>query len=187
MPAIIYTLNKNKRRVLRSSAMDQRLAKNNYDYCKDTLLLKHDIERNYVELAGRLCTIEDGKMYEPNYESFNEFLEDVNITPSVASRMKTIWRRFVVEYKIKLTKIAEAGGWDKVYSVIKVTTNKGEAEEWLERLSGDNKLRRSDLRKELKERETGIEMSKCRHRHTETITFHKCLDCHDTWRDYVDK
>lgn len=164
--------------------MDQRLAKLNYEYCREVVELKKDIERNYLELAGRLCKIEDEKMYEPNYETFADFLEEIHITPSVASRMKTIWRKFVLEYDIKPVKIAEAGGWDKVYSIVKISGSKQQAEDWLHKI---NHLNRADLRKEIKELETGVTMSECKHIHTEAITFHKCLDCGDTWREYGDK
>ncbi len=160
-------------------------AQKNFSYCEETIRLKQSFEVRYLEFASRLAKIEAEKMYQPNFETFDEFLEEIKVDRSVASRMIAVWRKFVVEFKFRPKQIAAAGGWSKVYEVVKYSTTKKQATEWLKKLSAG--LTRSDLRKELQEAKTGIMMSECKHKNFEEIVFQKCLDCGDTFRIYESK
>lgn len=111
--------------------MDNKLAKQNYDFCEETIKLKSTLEQNFIELAGRLKKIQDEKMYEPNYSSFSDFLADMNIQGSVATRLIQIYELFVIQFKFPLKRLVEAGGWSKLAEIKPVCNTKEEAEEWM--------------------------------------------------------
>lgn len=140
--------------------MDKRIAKTNYDYCLETIGLKGELELSYLDLASRLHKIQLNKMYEPNYESFDEFLEEIKISRATASKLVNIWRLFVIKFKIKPKVLAGAGGWSVVAEILPLAESKKKAEELLFMAS---ETRRKDLRKNLHELKTGVEMSKCNH------------------------
>lgn len=154
----------------------------NYEYCEQTIELKKTIELSYLEMAERLYRIKLNRMYLPAYESFGDFLQEIDLSEATASKMINIWVRFVIEYQIAPQLMADAGGWTIVAEILPFAVSKKAAENWLEEAKA---LRsRAKLRKSLKEAETGIDMRHCKHEHFETITFDKCLNCHETWRTY---
>lgn len=161
--------------------MNARLAKTNFDYCEETRKLKHDLELHYIELGARLKKIDEEKLYEPNFDSFSEYLDDLGIDRSTASKLMAIWTRLVVGFCIRPKVIVDAGGWSKVAELLPVANTKDTSIEWLEKSAV---LSKRDLRKEVKEFITGIPMMSCPHREVETITFCRCLKCGETMRKY---
>lgn len=159
--------------------MDARIAKTNFGYCQETIALKGDLELSYLDLASRLHKIQLNKMYEPNYETFDEFLEEIKLSRATASKLINIWRRFVIQFKIKPRVLADAGGWSVVAELLPVVENKSQAEKWL--LSA-KETRRGDLRKNLLELKTGVLMMKCKHKEVDVICFWKCKRCGESGR-----
>lgn len=164
--------------------MHQAIAKTNFDYCQKTMLLKNDLEMSYLLLGERLQRISDEKMYEPNYDTFEDFLQELNISRSTASKLINVWSRFVVGFKIKPKVLAQAGGWSKVAEILPFAENKTQALDWLIKAKT---LTQADLRKELIEFRTGVEMRGCEHPEVETITFQRCLKCHESFKIYEEK
>lgn len=161
--------------------MNEITAQNNFNYITDTIALKNSIEISYINLAQRLNEILVKRMWEPNYESFEEFLEDIKISGKKAHRMILMWNKLVVEYQIPEHKIITAGGWTVVETVMQYARDRATAEEWLEIAQHNT---RSDLRKLILEAKTGIKMELCSHKNKEVITFERCLDCGDSRRLY---
>lgn len=157
--------------------MDKRIAKTNFDYCQETIALKGELELSYLDLASRLYKIRLNRMFEPNFDTFDDFLEEIKISRGSANKLINIWYRFIIQFKIKPKLLAAAGGWTIVAEILPHAENKAQAERWL-RDAQEN--RRGDLRKNLKEHKTGIDMRVCKHRHRTAITFLKCKDCGDT-------
>ncbi len=164
--------------------MDKKVAKVNFEYCTETLSLKNRLELSYLELAERLHKIQLNRMYEPNYDTFDDFLQEMKISFATASKLINIWVRFVIKFKIAPRMLADAGGWSVVAEILPYANSKTSAERWL-RAAGSNT--RSDLRKSLMEVKTGIDMSTCKHARVEIITYQKCNDCGDTQRIYADE
>lgn len=164
--------------------MNKALASTNFNYCEATIKLKRDLELSYLELAQRLYKIREQKMFEPNYETFDEFLQEIKISTSTASNLIGIWVRFVLQFKIKPKLLAEAGGWSVVAEILPHAENKQQAEKWLLQAKENS---RQDLRKSLKEHVTGIDMSLCKHEDKEIITFERCKKCGHSERLYEDK
>lgn len=164
--------------------MNKQLAQIHFKYCEQTIELKSSLELGYLDLAQRLWKISERRMFEPNYESFEEFLMDIKISRATANKLMNIWHRFIHEFGIKPKLLADAGGWSIVAEVLPYARNKSEAEDWL-LLAKSNS--RNDLRKHLIEAKTGIIMVNCRHADEEEITFYKCRKCGETRRKYPDE
>lgn len=120
--------------------MNQVVAENNFKYCEETFKLKNNIELNFLLLAERLKKIQDEKLYQPNYDKFHDFLNEININNSVASRLISIYELFVEKYKFKHEELIEAGGWSKLSEIVKVSTTKAEARKWLKVASTNPKV-----------------------------------------------
>lgn len=161
--------------------MDSKIAKTNFDFCKETMALKSELEMSYLQLGQRLGRIVIEKMYEPNYETFDEFLEEIKLSRATASKLINVYSKFIFEFKIRPQLLAEAGGWSKVAEILPFAENKSQAEAWLQKAKH---ITQSDLRKEIKEAKTGISMAGCKHVDCEVITFRKCRTCGDTERIY---
>lgn len=148
----------------------------NLEYCEDTISKKHVLELGWIELCGRLKEIRDNALYNGRWDSFEDFLNDpqMGMDKSTASKMITIHEKLVVEYKIKPTVMANAGGWSKVAELLPAITDKKSAEEWLSKASS---LSKSDLRKEVQEEKGGG--IGCKHKNTYKVVMCCCRDCNN--------
>lgn len=152
----------------------KKLTTENLDFCEETISKKHILELAWLELCGRLKEIRDNELYKGRWENFEDFLNDpaMDMDKGTASKMITIHEKMVLEYKIKPTVIANAGGWSKVAELLPVINNKEDAEEWLSKASV---LSKNDLRKEVREQKSGILMKNCKHKDTYIIRV--CRGC----------
>jgi len=146
----------------------------NLDYCNQALKLKKGIELNFIVLGEFLLKIRDEKLYEGQWDSFLEYLEDMSMTEATATKIINIFKTFVLQYNVPREKLVEAGGWTKLYATLPLVKSKSDANYWITQSA---LLSIRDLSKEVKERETGIEMRKCKHKNTYTIKI--CRDCGD--------
>ena len=131
----------------------------NTDYCEATISLRNTIEEGFCVLGERLHKILEGKLYEPKWESWQEFLEDLRIRPDVASKLIRIYQVLILEYKLSPKKIYTVGT-EIAYDITRVVKSKEEAVEWLEK--GET-LRLGDVRIAIKEKKTGVTQADCRH------------------------
>ena len=123
----------------------------NTEYIKVTVQLKRDLEKNFFVLGERLKKIRDDELYVGVYDSFREFLEDMRMTESFASRLIKVYSTFIERFKMKPETIATVG-WSALYQIAKHTENKKEATDLVELARN---VRRVDLEDELRERKTG--------------------------------
>lgn len=159
--------------------MNRQIALQNINFCNEMVQLRNQIETDFLKLGAGLLKIRDGRMFEPNYESFREFCEgEMKMSESKASKLINIYRVFVLEYKLSLKKVAQVG-WSNLSSVLPVIKDKSDAETWLDKAI---LLRQKDLAMEVKERQTGIEQKNCEHSNAYLISV--CPDCGDRWRVY---
>lgn len=145
-------------------------------FCEETILKKHELERGYLDFCKRLKDIRDFERFKGRWDSFEDFLHDpeMNMDKSTANRMINIYEVFVGEFKIDPEKIIKAGGWAKVSEILPIVqaTDKANAEHWLEVSAS---LSRDDLRREIKSIHNGQE--KCKHKNTFEIVMRVCRDC----------
>lgn len=150
--------------------------KNSIEFCEETITKKHVLEVGWLELCARLKEIRDNGLYEGRWDSFEDFLHDpqMGLDKGSASKMITIHEKFVVEYKMSPERIANVGGWSKVAEILPAVKDKKSAEEWMDKATS---LSKSDLRKEIKEDQTGVRMSDCKHKDFYIVKI--CRQCGD--------
>lgn len=148
-------------------------------YCNETLELKTNIERGFLILGERLYKIRSEKLYSPQWSSFNEYLEEFgNMSPGTASKLITIYLRFVKDFEIDESRLLQAKGWTNLAKIAAISNTKEEAEEWMNKAIT---LSSRDLDREIHEHIHGTDMLKCEHRNKDTMMFHVCSDCGDRW------
>ena len=140
------------------------------NFLQETLVLKRNLESNFLELGARLQKIRDERLYEGIYDSFKEFLEEARLTESFASRLITVHNRFIAGFHMKPEELSDVG-WSSLYQIAKHTEDEVEAKE----LVGLAKtLRRVDLEDELRERRTGCTDHQFGE---ERLVLQRCVNC----------
>lgn len=142
------------------------------NYCEETRLKVRELEGSFLVLGERLKKIRDEKLFIGQWETFEEYLEDVKLTAPTASKLINVYQKFLVEWQFRQEKLMEAGGWSVLYPILRIATSKEEAEEWVDKACV---LSRKDLEKEITEAKTGIDMSKCKHH--DTYVLKVCRTC----------
>jgi hypothetical protein len=151
----------------------------NLDYCNQAIEIKKQTEIGFIMLGQYLHNIREQKLYEGQWDSFPEYLQDMNLPDGTASKLINIYKKFVLEFQIPEQRLIDAGGWTKIATLLPIVTNKEDAEEWIHKASV---LSIRDLQKEIKENETGVEMKACPH--TDTFLIRVCRDCGDKFEVY---
>lgn len=145
----------------------------NYDYCQETIKLREQIEVAFIAIGERLKHIRDKHWYEGSWETFEDYLKEMKMHSSVASRLIKVYEKFILEYEISPHRVALAGGWSNAYEIIGKANSKEEAEEWLEKFEyASNQKDVGSVKKELR---SGIKRDECSH--SETYTIKICRQC----------
>ena len=159
--------------------MNQNLAKTNKEFCDKIKHIRDDIEKHFIALALGLYTIREKKLFEPNYETFGEFVDgEMKMSQGTASKLIKVYEVFVSQYKLPKKEVIKAG-WTNLYTVLPVITDKAGAEEWLGQAT---ELSRVDLEKLVKEKKTGVVQYDCKHKNTYLVKI--CQDCGERSRVY---
>lgn len=90
---------------------------NDAQYVRETVDLVKQIETRFLELGSRLYAIRERALWRDTYESYGEFLEAAKITPSMASILASVHRRYVVEGG-QPTEALAGIGYSNLYSSI---------------------------------------------------------------------
>lgn len=149
-------------------------------FCDDTLEVEAGARAVYLMLAGRLHRIRKDRLYEPHWSSWHEFtMEFKDLSSASISKMIRVYEVFVLEYGFSEKELIKAGGWTKLYQMLKHINSKSDAKKWLD---SAEVLSRQDLEKEMKEVETGVSMHECKHANTVTIIV--CEDCGEKMAEF---
>jgi len=152
------------------------LAKN-VDFCNETLEMKQEIELRFLDVGARLKKIRDGQLWESQWESFGEYLKEMDVSEGTASKMINVYQIFIEDYNFSPAKLTM--GWSKLAETLPYIKEKKDAEDFLHLATI---LPKEELRKELQERKTGIEMRRCEH--TDTYLIRCCNQCKMKWKIY---
>jgi hypothetical protein len=149
----------------------------NTELLSETIQLKKNLEKNFFELGARLQKIRDEQLYRGVYYSFKDFLDEMKLTESFASRLITVHKRFIGEFQMNPDDLASIG-WSSLYQIAKHTKDREEATELV---GMANLVRREDLEDELRERRSGCQ----NHQFTEEVLIlKKCKNCGKMIREY---
>ena len=116
------------------------------DFCNNTLQLKKTIESSFLVLGERLAKIRSERLWESNWDSWAEYLMEMKVTESTASRLISVYDKYVIEYKISEEKLANVG-WSNLYEMIPLLKDKGSADEMIDKTS---LMRKEDIREEIR-------------------------------------
>jgi len=145
-----------------------------YNYCVEVVELKNKIEVAFLTLGEMLYQIRTNSLFEGSWETFADYLEEIKMSESVASRLITVYSKMILEYKISPDLIAKAGGWSNAYEIVKLSKNKEETEKWLE--DSSSKMAK-DIKIAIREAKTGVSQETCKH--YDTYLLRICRKCGD--------
>lgn len=146
-----------------------------YELCMTAIEAKTDIEWKFIELGTLLYKIKAEKLWEPSWESWHAYLDEMKLEDSKASRLINIYQVFVLHYQVEPKQLAEAGGWTVVAELLPVIDSKTTSREEVDRLLGIVTIQtRKDARQTLQAVKTGIE---CEHENTRRLVLDICEDC----------
>jgi hypothetical protein len=152
----------------------------NIEICDKVAELGNMGNTAFLELGKGLAQIRDEELFAGQWETFNDFLDDKKIAKSTANKLINVYKTFVEDCGIPLEELKKAN-WYDLSEVRKMAKDKKSAEEWLNKAII---LNRADLRKEVTEQNTGIQMADCKHEITVDMVMRKCETCKDVWRTY---
>ena len=116
--------------------------------------------------------IRDKELYNGQWDSFDEYCQEMKMSESSASKIISIYSKCILRFGLPETTVIEAGGWSSVYEVMPMINTKKEAEYWLHLAKT---LSRKDLRDEIAESKKGVSQAKCSHENSYEILV--CRDC----------
>ena len=117
-----------------------------FQYCDTTLKLKKTIETSFLSLGERLSKIRIERLWESNWSSWVEYLADMKITESTASRLITVYDTYVVKYALPEEKLASIG-WSSLYEMARFIPSKQSAEDFVDKTF---LMRKEDVRDEIR-------------------------------------
>lgn len=133
----------------------------NFEFCRHTIALKENIERTFIELGRRLYKIREERLYEPFYDSFNVYCDELKLSQSTISKLVNIYKKFILEYGFSPTRLMKAGGWGVMAEALPVIHSKKDANDFLDKAET---LTLRDMRKEVLEKKSGIDQRTCNHK-----------------------
>lgn len=145
------------------------ITKSNNSYLKETIALRSEIEGAFFTLGERLKRIRDEKLFESEYQNFDEFLLTAKISKATASKLIKVYETFVLEYKLPMNKLRSIG-YSSLYAISGHINNKDKAEELVDRAS---MLTRNDLEQSL--RDDGPVIKGCSHSDVRIVEV--CNEC----------
>ncbi len=146
--------------------------KKNLKYCTEALALKSQLEKQYLRLGEYIFNIKEKNLFLPQWSSWSEYCAELKMSENQANKLIQIYSTFILKYKIPEEKITTVGGWSVIAELLPVINSLEDANKWLE---SAQELTREDLRKEVKESKSGIQMKSCGHKNTYVIRI--CRDC----------
>lgn len=130
------------------------------NYCNETIGYKQQLEGLFLMLGQRLARIREEELYKGSWDSFADYVQELDISESVASRLITTYKKITEEWNIDKEKVIRIGGWNNAYEISKIAQTKEQAEEMLAEVSV---LSPSDRRIYLRNVKTGINQDECSH------------------------
>lgn len=140
------------------------------DFCQETIELKKTIESGFIVLGERLAKIKAAEMWQSQWASFPEYLNEMNINESTASKMISVYKTYVEKYQIDEA-VLTSTGWDKLYGARELVEGKTR-EEAVDIVNKISLLKRDDTRELIREARNGV----CQHDWYE-VHLRVCKEC----------
>lgn len=158
-----------------------RLEKLQYDYCIEAINQKNKMEHQFWNLAEMLYKIKTEGRFLGSWDSWEEYcMEFKGFSKRSIDKIIQLYRVFIIENGMQI-KDLEQSGWAVLAETLPQIHSKEDATEWVEK---SKTLTLQDMRKEIREKKTGVSMITCKHKNTYTIQI--CEDCGERTRIYED-
>jgi len=144
----------------------------NYELCQEAISLKDNIEGQFVALGEHLKAIRDDKKYLPSWETFADYLQEMKMSEATASKLISIYEKFILQFGYTPLQIVHAGGWSTVSEILPMIKTAEDAKQWL---FDAEHLTRSDLRIKITEARTGKPQEACKH--ADSYALNVCRTC----------
>lgn len=138
------------------------------DYCTETVTLKRTIESAFLVLAERLHNIRREELWQSNWSSWGEYLKELDISESTASKLIKVHEVYVMQYQMDEKVLVDAN-WSSLYEAIPLLVPGSDPVEVVKSFS---ELSRDDQRQVIKEAKSGP----CEHA-WEMMSMRRCRDC----------
>ena len=115
-------------------------------YLEETLALKRSIATGFLILGERFYNIHAQEMWKGEYDSYQDFLSEMDVSEATDSKLRTIYSRFVLEYKLSYEKLSHCP-WGSLYLL---ASRVGDKEQTLALLEKAETLRREDFVQEIR-------------------------------------
>lgn len=112
--------------------MEKQVTESPVKYLRSTIALKTELEKTFILLAERLANIYEKRIWKAEYGSWDEFLIDAKISMPMASKLISVYKKFVVEHKVPVSKLVAVRSWESLYSVRGLAINRDKALELVE-------------------------------------------------------
>ena len=96
--------------------MTTAISNGNKEYLAEARELKKNLETGFLILAEHLYKIRESEMWRGEYDSYEEFISDLDISRFTDCKLRAVYRRFVVEYKLPLEQI-QTIAWTSLYTL----------------------------------------------------------------------
>lgn len=153
-----------------------------YDYCNDTIKLKENIEQSFLFLGERLKKIRDEDLYKDGWASFEDYLDELDMNKSVASKLITVYETFSVKFPTPPQELITPKGWTNLYEIATVIKTYDDYTKWL---SDWQVLRSSDLRIKVREAKSGVLQEQCKHEDSYLLRI--CRTCNARYQEYEEE
>lgn len=97
---------------------------NQNDFVRETIDLVKSIETRFLELGARLYKIREDRLWEGTYDSYNDFLHVIHLTPGNASILASVHKNYVVDGGIPTESLAGIS-YSNLYEAIPLIEKEG--------------------------------------------------------------
>lgn len=98
-------------------------------YLEETIELSRRLSEGFISLGERLYKIYSEEIWKVGrYDSYEEFLEDLGMSPAQASKIRQIYEHYVLKLGYTDREKLSVVPWSSLYSAISITKDKDAVE-----------------------------------------------------------
>jgi hypothetical protein len=143
----------------------------NNAYLEVTIAFREKLDEGFIVLGERLRKIRNERMYADEYDSFPDFLRELRLSESTASKLIAVYEKFVVLGGIPIEELGRQA-WTNRAIFLPVISTKKDAVAIYNQVAP---LDRTDAMRVYEEMKRGVDMGTCPHAETRTLIV--CCTC----------
>jgi len=124
----------------------------NNQFVRSTIELVKAIETRFLELGARLYKIREERLWEGSYDTFNDFLEEINLSKGNASILSSVHENYVLDGHVEIENLAGIP-YSRLYEAIPLIEKEGVTSALVKATT----LTRAEIKDEVREQKLGEE------------------------------